>query len=796
MSTATLTMLRHAFRTLRKSPGFTIAVVLSLILGVALNTAVFSVIETAMFKQLPYKNPDRLYSVQDPNRTGDGHFLTYTEYEDFRAQTKTFQEIAAFRTGFAGRQQLHLDARAGNVGGYAVSANLFHVLGVTPLRGRALMEADQRAGSAPAVVIGYPLWQSQFNGRDDAVGSTLRIGGVTYTVVGIMPKGFWFPWLDGEFWVPLVPGSAATDQNDRNLSFVGRLSPSATPTQATSETTLLGTRLDKAATGSGVKRRWWRVVSLDEARQASDANAFYILQGVVACVLLVACANVSNLMLVRAAKRRRETAIRAALGATWWQVVQPVIAEGLLIVLAAVPLGALLTFATLRIIAATVASPVTREIFQFNMSIQMLMFLVIAAAAMLTVCMLGPALQTYRTNPNDVLKEDSTAGGSGRRLQRWKGASITVQFALSLILLVNTAVLIRGVVTSGQWRPEFDAQHIYELGLRSPAKNAGVHDHALARIIERVRDIPGVESIAASDRCPPTAGVFSDAGREVTGTMCQVVTRGYLKTMQIPLREGRTFIDADVAASNAVIVEDRLATRLWGTGSAIGRQLRFGTDASAKSMTVVGVMKHVQLRPPSNTVFNESPIVLTVSSPDSVRSPTLLIRVAPTGAPIAAIRSAIREIDPDQAVYTLESLDATFSRSMAPMRWYAVMLGAFSILALILAAVGLHGVVNYLAIQRTREIGIRIALGAKPRQIAVFVMRGTMRYVGAGIILGAVGAFLLATIVASLLHGTESSGVMLPLITTISLSAVAAVASFIPALRAAKLSPAIALRAD
>jgi predicted permease len=762
---------------------------------VALNTASFSIIQSAIFGKLPFQDPGSLYSVQDPNRTGDGHFLTHTEYEDFRAQIRAFQEIAAFRAGFARQLELHLDARAGHAGGYAVSANFFHVLGVTPLLGRTITESDQRPGSTPAVVIGYQLWQSRFNARDDAIGSPLPIGGVIYTVVGIMPKGFWLPWLDGEFMVPLASSGAAPDGDDRNLSFIGRLSPSATPAQAVSEVALLGARLDKTAGRSRIKR-WWRVVSLNEVSHPSDANAFYILQGVVACVLLVACANVSNLMLIRAAKRRRETAVRIALGATWWHVIQPVIAEGVLIVLAAVPLGALLTFATLHIIAATVASPATREILQFSISARMLTFLVIAAMTTLVVCVLGPALQTYNTNPNDVLKDDSSTGGTARRLQRWKGVSITVQFALSLMLLANTAILIRGVVRLGQWRPEFDAQHIYEMGIRPSERNSGGRDQILRRIVERVGAIPGVESIAATDRCLPRAGVISDDGRELPSLNCLVVTRDYLKTMQIPMREGRPFTDADINASDAVIVEGRLANRVWGTGSAIGRHLRFGDDASTQSMTVVGVIKHMQLQPPSSEVFNSAPVVLKVSNLDSATSPTLLIRVARASAPVAAIRSAIREIDPDQAVANLQPLDAAFTRSMAPMRWYAAMLGAFSVLALILAAVGLHGVVNYLAVQRTREIGIRIALGAKPRVIALLVMQGTMRYVAAGIVIGSLGAFLLAAVVASLLTGAQSGGALLPLITTTCLSALAALASFIPALRVANLSPAVALRAD
>ncbi|HYR10338.1 MAG TPA: ADOP family duplicated permease [Longimicrobium sp.] len=782
--------LRHALRTLRRSPGFTLAALLSLVIGIGLNATVFGITEAALLRPLPYTKPQTLYGIQHPNRVASIEFVSFPEYTSFRDQARSFEDVAAFRAGVAASRALHAESQSERVQGFAVSTNLFRVLKVQPVLGRTFLAADEQGGAQPPTVIGYGMWQRSFGGRRDVLGQTLRIDGQPHVIVGVMPEAFWFPFPESSFWTPLVPAATAgpAGSAEHSLSMVARLREGSSATSAAAEVSLLMGRLNAGRNAPDLYRRPV-FVSLEDARRASDAPYFYLLQGVVACVLLIACVNVSNLLLIRALTRRRESAIRVALGASPWNVVRPVLGESVVLVVAATVLGSAIAHLAVRMIAAAISFTPLRDVLGSGINIRIAGFCVAIILATLALCTFPSLAEAYRTNVSGVLKEGGQSVGAAGPGQVLRSVFIVAQIALSLSLLFVAGLLIQENSHLSEWKPGFDTRGLFRMEARPLDREGG--GSLAGRLISRTQAVPGVELAAAAARhAEPTIST----GREEVECSCQLVTRDYLQTMGIPLVRGRHFTDADFGAG-AVIIDAELARTLSLEGDPIGHQVKLGPARSKRPWaTIVGVAHHVEMTRPSATYGASPPGMYILSRLDSAASMTLLVRSRP-GVPLALpLRSAILEVDRDQPVYTLQTMESVLAKALGPLRWYAILLSAFAILALALAAVGLYGVIAYLVGQRTHEIGVRIALGAPAPHVFWMVMRGATRLIligtGVGVLGGVAGGRLVASMVPDM--KAPSPGMMVGVV--LILAAVALAASIFPTLKALRIPPTEALR--
>jgi predicted permease len=778
---------------LMRSPVYATAAVASLVLGIAINTTVFSVIEAAILRPLPYQDSQELRVVQDTRMTGEGDFLTHDEFVEFQRSTRSFSAVSAYRSGMAGRHEIQFEGPTGKATGVAVSPNTFLVLGVRAALGRALLPADQEEGE-PVIVVSHGFWQRHLGGRREAVGGPVRVSGQVYTLVGVMPTGFWYPTEENSFWIPLK--RTANSAEERALSLVGRLARRGDGAQAASEAVLVVRRFDAAAATAPPSDRWVRVATLDRARRPSDGAFFFVLQGVVVSILLIACSNVANLMLVRMVSRRRDTAIRAAIGASRWHLVRPLLAESLLIVAVSTVLGLGVSAAALRLLVSRLPdSNALPDLLAAGLNARVFVFATLAAGLCMIACTITPAFQITRPDLSEVLKEGSNNAGVGAGAGRMRGTLVVVQIAVSLVLLVNTGILVEHVRRTGAWRPGFTWQHLAQLQLRYTTQ--GNSRAALAQVLERVRATPGVSTVAAEARLTPPGGKIRNPDRALeVGCRCAAVTQDYLGALGIPLIRGRNFSSSDPADGTVAIIDERLAARLWPGEDAVGRQLQLGTaQAGTTSATIVGVARATEFERPRGDGFGPSLAGVYVLSPfTSVRSATLLIRTYPGIGSIAALRRAVAEADPEQPVYELQTAESVLRRALAPLRWYTAVFGLLAMLGLGLSAVGLYGLMSYGVAQRRREIGIRLALGAGRNDVVRLVARSALGLVLVGTCLGAVGGAASGKMLATILFdaGTPSAAVFLAVALVLAIVVVAA--GVFPALRAARTDPAVVLQ--
>jgi predicted permease len=804
--------LRYGVRMLLKQPGFTLIVVLTLSLGIGANTAIFSVINSVLLRPLPYREAERIVAIQELNEEGRRVQVTAANFLDWRAQQSTFAHLAAIFTRPA---NLSLTEQAERINLAVVSANFFEVFGITAERGRLFLAADEQAGHPPVVVLSHGLWQSRFGGAVDMVGRGVTLDGKSYTVVGIAPAGFQYP-NQTEAWLP--PLRLAPELNERMdvtqvrgmgyLSAVALLKPGVSHAQAASEMEIITARLRQQYPETN-NRRFNRVVSLHKHLVGETGTMLWLLFGAVSFVLLIACANVANLLLVRSAARQKEMAIRTALGASRRRVVRQLLTESMLLALAGGGLGLLLAAWGVDLMTKLLPQdfPRLREI-----GLDWLVLGFTLSASVLTGVLFGlaPALQSVKMAVHETLKESARGAAGNWRQRRLGHLLIVAEVALSFVLLVGAGLLLRSFLQLQAVNAGFTPQQVLAARL-SPSGSGYRSDPAYInyyrRVIERVSTIPGVEAVGAINTLPlskgPTAGYRVEGRPLLTpdkwpGANYRSVSPGYFHALNIPIVQGRAFTERDGAEAPLVmIVNQALARRDFPGENPVGKRINLGnTDRNGQPVwfEIIGVAADVR----SQELIEEAlPEFYLSNLQDTFTEMSLVIRAAVELASLpAAVRQAAAEVDRAQPVSKIETMEQIVSEAVSQPRFNLLLLGLFGGLALLLSAAGIYGVTAYSVAQRSSELGIRMALGAQPHHVLKLILGQGLRLIAGGIVLGLAAAFALTRLMSTLLFGVSTTDPSTFAAIALLLTLVALLACWIPARRATKVDPMIALRTE
>ena len=794
--------MRYAVRTLVKNPGFTIVAILTLALGVGANTAIFSVVNAVMLRPLPFAEPTQLVRLWESNPEGGWPQFAHSHpnFLDWRAQQTRFQHMAAYSpVSFTASS----DQGAEIVRGLAVTVDFLPLLAVTPALGRHFTPEEDRPGGATNVaILGPGFWQRRFGSNPTALGQTLSLSGTTYTVIGVLPSSFDWSTPPPDVVVPLAP-DPARNRGDHRLAVIGRLKPGVSREDAQAELVVIADRLAAQYPDSN---RGWTVRSAsfyDWVVPEETRRSLVVLLGAVGLVLLIACVNVANLLLARGAVRQREFSIRTALGAERSRIVRQLLIESLLLSLLAGAAGLALGVATTRLLVAFAPESVPRlnEVsFDFNVLAFGLGLSILAAFVFGMV----PAIQVSKQRPAETLRDGARAG-TGR--QHLRSALTIVEVAISVALLIGAGLLLRSFARLQEVQPGFDINPIMTLRTTLPRTTYKTGEQMSAfyeRLLADARTLPGITGVATSSGVPLTAGNTSSQlvllhrpaqADEQLSADWRLVSPGYFATMGIPLR-GRDFTLADRAKTQLVtIISEEMARRYWGEDDPLGKAViikSFGDEPH----TVIGVAGNVRS---FGLDDDPGPMVYASAIAYGGWNPMNLVwrsAVVDPQSYVPALREAVRRIDPSIPIYDVRSLPDLLSESFGPRRFNMYLLGVFAGVALLLAAIGLFGVMAYLVAQRTREIGVRVALGANRSDILRLVLaRGLLLTLG-GAAIGLIGALWLTQAMESLLFSVSRNDPTTFMVVPTLLVIVALVACYVPARRALNVDPAIALRVE
>ncbi len=812
--------LRYGARMLLKSPGITFVVILALALGIGANTAIFSVVNAVLLRPLPFEESDRLMFVHERSQVLDNMSISYPNFKDWREQNNVFEKIgvynrASYNLTGVGEAERIVTAQA--------SADLFSALRVNASLGRLFTNEEDQPGGTPVVLLSHGLWQRRFGGQESILNQPLTLNNKSYTVIGVMPETFKYP-SRVEMWVPVGQLSDQTSWQSRGnhpgLYGIARLKPGITLAAAQADMDNIAVSLEKEYPDSNMGNRV-KIQPLLEVFVSDARRTLWVLFAAVAFVLLIACANIANLLLARAKARQKEMAIRAAMGAGRWRIARQLLTESVLLALIGGTLGLLVARWGLELIlyVSPDAIPRWREI---NLDWQVLAFTM--GVSLLTGILFGlmPALQAGEVDVHETLKETGR-GTSGRHWLR--GSLVVVEVATALVLLIGAGLMVRSFYRLQAVDPGFSYDHLTSFNITLPQKKYATEEQRsdfFKRLVDNIRTLPGVEATAAASGLPlgnnGWQASFVVDGRPLpppdqTPLMeACTVTPDYFRAMKIPLLRGRYFNDQDnrsflagrdlskldegsrlVAGANAIVIDEEFARRHWPNEDAVGKRIKLGTDENSAVLTVVGVVGRVKMEGPSqdsNRVQGYFPFAQL-----PINNMALIIRAA--GDPkqlIAAAREQVKAIDPDQPIYGIRTMDEIRSESVATERLNLTLLSIFAGIALVLAIVGIYGVMSYTVTQRTHEIGIRMAIGAQPRDVFKMVIGQGMMLTLIGVALGLVGAFGLTRLMATMLFGIEPTDPGTFASITLLLTAVALVACYIPGRRATKVDPVVSLR--
>ena len=807
--------LRFAFRQLIKSPGFTLVAVLTLALGIGANSAIFSVIDAVLLRSLPFPNADRLTMIwaSAPQHPGeDRQVHSYLDYVDLRAQNHTFAALAAY-TGASAIWGTGEESE--DVAGVAATSDLFDVLGTRPLLGRGFGREDEKAGAPRVVVIGYQFWQRHFAGDRNIIGRQVTMVGHVYTITGVMPRGWKFPIQreNVDYIAPLVPlfsGSSLdyiTHRGAHLLNVVGRLKPGVDLETATADLQTIAAQLAKQYPDTDAGRTE-RAVALQGDVVGDVRSALLVLMAAVALVLLIACANVANLFLARAASREREIAIRTALGASRFQIVRQLLLETMLLALLGGAAGLLLAWWSIDVLTALGPADLPR-LDEIHVSGAVILFTF--AIASLTSLFFGliPALQASRPQVEQALRETSRGSTGGVRSHRLRSAFVVSQFALSLVLLVGAGLLIRSFAELRVVQPGFDPRGVVTFWQSLPKARYGEVGQQIRffdQLLPKLAALPGVKDAGMVSPLPFSGTdwgtTFTIVGQPAPAKGMEpgashLTTNGsYFRTMRIPLKNGRTFEARDRHDSAPVMmINEAFAEKYFANQNPIGRQINIGDDPAhgkppREVIGVVGSAKHQSLAEAERPEF----YIPFAQEPD--RYMDIVVRTAEPapGGLETTIRRVVHELDSQQFIPVLKPLPQLISQTLAQTRFNTTLLAAFAAVAIVLAAVGIYGVIAYNVAQRTKEIGIRMALGAQQQQMLLMILRQSLTMAAIGIGVGLLGAFAATRLLSALLFGVGTTDLITYGAVILLLGAAALLAGFLPARRAMKVDPVIALR--
>jgi putative ABC transport system permease protein len=798
--------LRYGLRTLVKNPGFTIVAVIALALGIGANSAIFSVVNTVLLRPLPYQNPDALVMVwEDATHLGfPRNTPSAANFIDWRTQNTVFEGMAttaerSFNLTGVGEPE-RFDGRR-------VSGNLFTLLGVEPQLGRTFLPEEDKPGAARAVILSYGLWQRRFGSDPKIVGQPLSLNGESYTVVGVMPRSFQFPTRKDQLWVPIAFSSEeAASRGNHYLEVVARIKPGVTLRQAQAEMGTIGARLAQQYPEENT-RMGVVVTPLHEQLVGDIKPALLILLGAVGFVLLIACANVANLLLARAAVRQKEIALRLALGASRSRLTRQFLTESVLLAALGGGVGLLLSIAGIDLLKRFIPDTISQA-HAIGIDGKVLVFTMLVSLVTGLIFGLAPAAQASNFNLNETLKEGGRDSGAGSGGNRIRALLVISEVAVSFILLIGAGLLINSFLHLRNLDPGYRADHLLAMKVALPDSKYPDKERRspfYAEVIRRVQALPGVQSVAVASNLPLTyngdsmpIGVEGRADPppdQRPDVILRVVSPGYFSTMGIALVKGRDFSERDNAdATKVVVVSEKTARHFWPGEDPIGKRLKPGSTTSESPWReVIGVVKDVR----QNDFVAEPKMEMYMAYPQlSSFAPNALV-VRTNVAPLSlatSVRNAVWAVDKDQPVSDIRTMEGIVSESVARQRFSMLLLGIFASLALILAAVGIYGVMSYSIAQRTREIGIRMALGAQRSDVLKLAVGQGLRLVLIGVAIGLGAAFILTRVMASLLFGVSATDPTTFATISLVLISVALLASYIPALRATRVDPMVALR--
>jgi putative ABC transport system permease protein len=796
---------RYGLRSLLKKPGFTLTAVITLAIGIGANSAIFSVINGVLLRSLSYANPHSIVMIWERNVTEAvrlQNVVSPANFLDWQKQSTSFEHMAAVAD-----QRVNLTGGVGEpeeIKAQFVSQQFFPALGVEPTIGRFFVPEEDRVGNDLVIILSHQLWQDRFGSDPAIVGKQATISGRQRTVVGVMPPGFHFFDNQVKAWMPMAldPAIDYREKTGRYLRVVARLKPAVTVQHAQAELSGIAKQLEQALpkynTGWGVD-----VMRIHEQVVGEIRPILIVLFAAVAFVLLIACANVANLLLSRAASRQRELALRAALGAGRMRLVRQMLTESVLLALMGGALGVLLAFWGVQLLVAFGPDNIPR-LSEVTLDLRVLGFTF--GISLLTGALFGlvPALQSSRPDLNDALKEGSRSSTGGRS-GMFRNLFVVAEVSLALVLLVGAGLMIRSFMRLQSVETGFDPQNVLTMRLQLPRKNYA-EPHRILDFFKQAQDrvgaLPGVQAVGAISFLPLSGGMASRDGFRIVGQPApkpgqepgvevRVITPTYFRAMGIPLLKGRLLDERDVKESRVLLINETLARRYFPGVDPVGKQIEVSWDGSGPD-EIVGVVGDIH-----EGALNKDPEPAIYWSHPRVpySGMALIVRTAGDASRFGgAVQKEIRTLDPDQPLADVRTMQQVIAKSIARPRFNALLLAIFAGVALVLASVGIYGVMNYSATQRTQEIGIRMALGAKPGDILRLVVGHGMKLTLAGIVIGVIASLALTRVMANLLFGITATD--LPTFVAVSavLTTVALIANYIPARRATRLNPVIALR--
>jgi predicted permease len=804
--------LRYSFRSLLKSPGLTLAAILSLGLGIGANTTIFTWVQAVLFRPIPLAaNPSTIRVAAMENREGQSRSWSYPNFVDFRDRTKMMDVVAQDDQAFS----IAVDDTAERALGALVSGNYFEVLGIRPAAGRLLTPQDDiTPGGHPVAVLSYSDWQRRFAGDPSVVGKQVAINNTPITIIGVAPEGFIgsFFGVATAAWVPMamqkemMGGDRMNQRGNGWFQSIVRLKPGVSQQQAQAEAASIMAQLEQEYREFNDGRRL-RIVQTWEAPFGAAtvlAPILAVLSVLVSLVLVIACANVANLLLSKAVSRRREVAVRLSLGASRMRLVRQLLTESLTLALIAGIAGVVMAYWTMDVIMAFVP-PVDVPIdLGLRMDGTTLIFALAVSLVTGLVFGLAPALQSSSNQTINALKEEGRSGSGGRTTGRLRSSLVVAQVAVCLVLLVGATLFLRSFIAAQSLSPGFDASRVVtaSMDMFGSGYTGDRHREFQRRTIEAVSALPGVQAASFGSRLPlgfggnnsTSVGVDGYVPRENEEVVINYSTVGpkYFETMGIPIRQGREYNDTDTAQSpRTLVINEAMARRYWPQGNALRGRVRLGPNTAE----VIGIVADSKY-----SGINERPLPQLFFPMSRSEVSTLRLFVKTSGDPgplVAEVRNAIRGLDAALPVFDARTLNEHMQVAVFAQRMAANLLGAMGVLALLLAAIGLYGVMAYAVSQRTQELGIRLALGASPGSLLGMVVRQGMTLTTIGLVIGlvlALGAFGSIGAVRTLLPGISPLDPITFIAVPLVLGAIALVASWIPGRRAGKVDPLVALR--
>jgi predicted permease len=806
---------RYAIRTLRRSPGFSSIAILTLAIGIGANTAIFSLVQAVLLNPLPFAHAERIVSVEETWR-GTAGSVSAGNFADLKAASGSFDRLAAARYATFNLAESGTPER---VDGARVTGDFFEVFGARPRQGRTFRPEEDRPGAERVVVLSDRMWKTRLGGAADVVGRAVRLDGELYTVVGVMPASFDYTRDNEELWVPAAFDAEALANHDKhNLTVFGLLKPNVSVAAASQEAQTIGRELERRFPQVN-SERGFRVQPFKDLLVQGYRERLWILFGAVGLVLLIACSNVSNMLLARGAGRARELSTRAALGASRSRIARQLLTESVVLGLAGGALGAALAVGAVGALVAA-SPPGVPRIEQASLNAMALLFAFGTSLASSVIFGMAPLVRSTRRDLQSALREGGRTPGLAAGRDRLRLALVSGQVALALLLLVAAGLLIRTAIHLQRVAPGFDPHGVLTARMSLPASGYGDHetiDRTWEQVVAALAQSPGVEAAAVTSQLPMGAGGNSngliaegpggpsfDVSKAVDALL-RLTTPDYLKVMRIPLVRGRGFGPQDVrGAPKVMIVSQELARRLWPGQDPIGKRVACCEGSLTDPMwkTVIGVAADVRSRGLGTDVYPEFYLPLA-QSPNEVwdwlqRTMAVAARSANGDAAglSGAVRAAANRAIPGVPLYDVRSMDERLRGSLAQDRFNTLLLSALGAIGLLLAWVGIYGVISYFVAQRAPEFGVRMALGATARDIIALTVRQSLMPVVIGLGAGILAAVAASRVLSSSLHGVGPRDPVTFAVTVALLAGAAALASYVPARRAAKVDPMTALRND